>query len=39
MGVYYVDKDIEESDEYSYNMMMATSEYNEFLMEEYDINE
>ena len=39
MGVYYVDKDIEESDDYSYNMMMATSEYNEFLMEEYDINE
>lgn len=39
MGVYYADKDIEELDDYSYNMMMATSEYNEFLMEEYDINE
>lgn len=39
MGVYYVNKDIEESDNYSYNMMMAASEYNEFLMEEYDINE
>ena len=39
MVVYYVDKDIEEPDDYSYNMMMAASEYNEFLMEEYDINE
>lgn len=39
MGVYYADKDIEELKDYSYNMMMVASEYNEFLMEEYDINE
>lgn len=39
MGVYYADKDIEELEDYSYNMMMVASEYNEFLMEEYDINE
>lgn len=39
MGVYYADKDIEELEDYSYNMMMIASEYNEFLMEEYDINE
>ena len=39
MGVYYADKDIEGLEDYSYNMMMVASEYNEFLMEEYDINE
>ena len=39
MGVYYADKDIEELEDYSYNMMMVAGEYNEFLMEEYDINE
>lgn len=39
MGVYYADKGIKELEDYSYNMMMVTSEYNEFLMEEYDINE
>ena len=39
MGVYYADKDIKELEAYSYNMMMVADEYNEFLMEEYDINE
>lgn len=39
MGVYYADKDVKELEDYSYNMMMVASEYNEFLMEEYDINE
>ena len=39
MGVYYADKDVKELEYYSYNMMMVASEYNEFLMEEYDINE
>lgn len=39
MGVYYADKNKEELEGYAYNMMMIADEYNEFLMEEYDINE
>lgn len=39
MGFYYADKDIKKLEDYSYNMMMVASDYSEFLMEEYDINE
>lgn len=39
MGIYYADEDIKELEDYCYNMMMTASEYNELLMEEYDINE
>lgn len=39
LGIYYADKDPVVMEEYAKKMMITSQEYNEFLMEEYDINE
>lgn len=39
LGVYYADKERDKMEDCAYKMMIISQKYNEFLMEEYDINE